>query len=180
MCLDQPRNLNNVFAIRLKSRWFCRLHPNVYPKYKLRCQGNGAITKHNPARHQKKKKWIINRDKTNATYGITDAQRKTKCNRRTTFENSVGKLLPTSYCTATLVDVDGKHLERFCTVYALYGNFVTKSSTFLKNRHFIIQERFNELICCVKTIIKCGVWQPVKFLIVSRSWNEMIFIVSLN
>ena len=30
----------------------------------------------------------------------------------------------------------------------------------------------------IKTIIKCGTWQPVKFHLVSRCWNEMIFIVS--
>ena len=27
----------------------------------------------------------------------------------------------------------------------------------------------------INTIIKCGTWQPVKFQLVSRSWNEMIF-----
>ena len=26
----------------------------------------------------------------------------------------------------------------------------------------------------INTIIKCGAWQPVKFQLVSRSWNEMI------
>ena len=25
------------------------------------------------------------------------------------------------------------------------------------------------------TIIKCGIWQPVKFQLVSRFWNEIIF-----
>ena len=44
-----------------------------------------------------------------------------------------------------------------------------------KNRHFIIQERFNKLIYGVNTVIKCGTWQPVKFQVVSRSWNEMFF-----
>ena len=48
-------------------------------------------------------------------------------------------------------------------------------SIFLKNRHFIIQERFNKLIYGIKKIIKCGTWQPVKFQLVSPSWNEMIF-----
>ena len=33
----------------------------------------------------------------------------------------------------------------------------------------------------INTIIKFGNWQPVKFQLVSRFWNEMIFfIVSLN
>ena len=31
-----------------------------------------------------------------------------------------------------------------------------KGSIFLKNRHFIIQERFNKLIYGMNTIIKCG------------------------
>ena len=50
-----------------------------------------------------------------------------------------------------------------------------KGSIFLKNRHFIIQERFNKLIYCINTIIKWGTWQPVKFQLVSCSWNGMIF-----
>ena len=33
---------------------------------------------------------------------------------------------------------------------------VVKGSIFLKNRHFIIQERFNKLICGINTIIKFG------------------------
>ena len=45
-----------------------------------------------------------------------------------------------------------------------------------KNRHFIIQERFNKLIYGINAIIKCGTWQPVKFHLVSCPWNEMIFI----
>ena len=51
---------------------------------------------------------------------------------------------------------------------------------FLKNRHFIIQEKTNKLIYGINTLIKCGTWQRVKIQLVSRSWNEMIFIVSLN
>ena len=31
-----------------------------------------------------------------------------------------------------------------------------KGSIFLKNRHFITQERFNKLIYGINTIIKCG------------------------
>ena len=33
---------------------------------------------------------------------------------------------------------------------------VLKGSIFLKNRHFIVQERFNKLIYGINTIIKCG------------------------
>ena len=33
---------------------------------------------------------------------------------------------------------------------------IIKGSIFLKNRHSIIQERFNKLICSINTIIKCG------------------------
>ena len=45
-----------------------------------------------------------------------------------------------------------------------------KGSIFLKNRHFIIQEKFNKLIYGINTIIKCGFWQHVKFQFVSRSY----------
>ena len=41
-----------------------------------------------------------------------------------------------------------------------------------------IQERFNKLIYGINTIIKCGTWQPVKFQLVSRSWNEMVFFIT--
>ena len=53
-----------------------------------------------------------------------------------------------------------------------------KGSMFLKNIYSFIQERFNKLIYGINTII--NTCQPVKFQLVSRSWNEMIFIVSLN
>ena len=63
-------------------------------------------------------------------------------------------------------------------IYTEYDiNFLwshVKGSVFLKNRHFIIQESFNKLIYGINTIMKCGTWQPVKFRLVSRSWNEMI------
>ena len=50
-----------------------------------------------------------------------------------------------------------------------------KGSIFLqKNRHFFFKERFNKLNS-INTIIKFGPWQPVKFQLISRSWNEMIF-----
>ena len=34
-----------------------------------------------------------------------------------------------------------------------------------------IPERFNQLIYSINTIIKCGIWQPVKFQLVSRFWT---------
>ena len=66
------------------------------------------------------------------------------------------------------------------------ANFVSKYKRMLKapyslkNRHFIIQEGFNEVIYGINTIIKCDTWQPVKFQLVYHSWNEMIFMVPLN
>ena len=37
---------------------------------------------------------------------------------------------------------------------------------------------FNKLIYAVNTIIKSGIWQPVKFHVDSRSWNEMYYFLS--
>ena len=34
-----------------------------------------------------------------------------------------------------------------------------------------IQERSNTVVCSINTFIKCGIWQPVKFLLVSRFWT---------
>ena len=65
-------------------------------------------------------------------------------------------------------------------VNTLYYHAVLKGSILLKHRHFIIQERFNKLIYGINTNIEWSTWQPVKFQLVSCSWNEMIFIVSLN
>ena len=48
---------------------------------------------------------------------------------------------------------------------------VLKGSIFLKNRHFIIQERFIKFIYGINTIIKCDISQPVKFQIISGSWT---------
>ena len=42
---------------------------------------------------------------------------------------------------------------------------VFKGSIFLD---IFIQERFDKLIYCIKTIIKCVILQPVKFKLVSR------------
>ena len=36
------------------------------------------------------------------------------------------------------------------------SEYISKGSIFLKNRHFIIQERFNKLIYGINTTIKCG------------------------
>ena len=51
-----------------------------------------------------------------------------------------------------------------------------EGSIFLKNGQFSIQERFNKLIYGINAIIRCGTWQPVKFQLVARSWNDMIFL----
>ena len=40
---------------------------------------------------------------------------------------------------------------------------------FIKKIDIFIQERFNKLIYGINTIIKCGISQPVKFQLVSRS-----------
>ena len=45
-----------------------------------------------------------------------------------------------------------------------------KDSIFLKNRHFIIEERFNKLICGIHTIIKCGTWQAACKISISFSF----------
>ena len=73
---------------------------------------------------------------------------------------------------------------------AVYGKqclifffFFFEGSIFPQNRHFFFQERFNKLIYGINTIIKCGTWQPVKFQLDSRSWNEIFyffFIISMN
>ena len=48
----------------------------------------------------------------------------------------------------------------------------------------IIQERFYKLTYDINTIIKCGIWQPVKYQLVSLSWTvskmKWFFIVSVN
>ena len=36
---------------------------------------------------------------------------------------------------------------------------------------FFIQERFNKLIYSINMIIKCGIWQAVKFQLVSHFWT---------
>ena len=73
---------------------------------------------------------------------------------------------------------------RVCSVY-MYHLIERKSPSFkgtifLKNRRFIVQERFNKLIYGINTIIRCGTRQPVKFNLVSRTWNEMIFLSYLG
>ena len=75
---------------------------------------------------------------------------------------------------------------RYCTSHCLFAvslditfvyrlRRVFKGPIFLKNRHFIIRERFTKLIYGIITIKTCGFWQPVKFQLVSLSWNEIIF-----
>ena len=59
------------------------------------------------------------------------------------------------------------------TLFAKTGHVVfskrrVKGSIFYKKRHFLLQERFSKLIYGINTIIKCGTWQPVKFLLVSH------------
>ena len=63
----------------------------------------------------------------------------------------------------------------FLSLSVIYCIRMFKGSIFFKNRHFIIQKRFNELIYGINTIIKCATWQHVKFQLVSHSWNEKIF-----
>ena len=47
---------------------------------------------------------------------------------------------------------------------------------------FFIKKRFNKLTYIIKTIIKCGIWQPVKFQLVSCFWTgskmKWFFIIS--
>ena len=68
-----------------------------------------------------------------------------------------------------------------CCVWELWQNYtgnlktemwggILKGSIFLKSRHFFIQGRFNKLIFSIDTIIKCGIWQPVKFQLDSQFW----------
>ena len=54
--------------------------------------------------------------------------------------------------------------ESFCSNSKLHALLMfLKDSIFLKNRHFIIQVRFNKLKYGINTIIKCGTRQPVNF-----------------
>ena len=53
-----------------------------------------------------------------------------------------------------------RHYDLSCCKTVLH--LTLKGSIFLKNRYFIIQEKFDKLIYGIYTIIKCGVWQPVK------------------
>ena len=85
----------------------------------------------------------------------------------------------TSFCTIPLGSfwitnrcIWGKTNTRHNTVRYVY---VLKAPYSTKIDSFIIQERFNKLIYSMNTIIKCGTWQPVKFQLVCRFWNEMIF-----
>ena len=58
--------------------------------------------------------------------------------------------------------------------------FSIKSSIFLKNRHFIIQERFNKLIYGINTIIK--MWHlsayKISVSLLFLKWNDFFYIIS--
>ena len=60
--------------------------------------------------------------------------------------------------------------------YSLHLFYYFKGSIFLKNRYFIIQERFNKLIYCISSIIKCGIWQTVKCQLIFPflKWNDFL------
>ena len=45
----------------------------------------------------------------------------------------------------------------FCQFLIAFDRYLLKGAIFLKNRHFIIQERFGELIYGINTIIKCDI-----------------------
>ena len=53
--------------------------------------------------------------------------------------------------------------------------WVLKAPYFSKIDILLSKERFNKSIYGINTIIICDTWQPVKFQLVSLSWNEMIF-----
>ena len=71
--------------------------------------------------------------------------------------------------------IENYEQENTSMVVRILKSFI-KGSISLKNRHFVVQERFNKLIHGINTIKKCGTWQPVKFQLVSRSWNDVIFL----
>ena len=90
----------------------------------------------------------------------------------------------THACTHTVIKKSDKIVFSFdmfnvlvntIAIWQLCTCDMFKVSIFLENRHFILQERFNKFIYDINTTIKCGTRQPVKFQLVSHSWNEMIF-----
>ena len=56
---------------------------------------------------------------------------------------------------------------KFKEPFALKAPYSSKMNIFF----FVIQERFNKLTCSINTIIKCGIWQTIKFQLVSRFWT---------
>ena len=47
-----------------------------------------------------------------------------------------------------------------------------EGSIYLKNRHFLSKkELINWYIYGINMIIKCGIWEPVKFQLVSHLWT---------
>ena len=67
------------------------------------------------------------------------------------------------------------------TVFYIKDHFLGKlKAPYSSKIDIFIQERFNKLIYSINTIINCGIWQPVKFQLVSLSFlnwikNEIIF-----
>ena len=55
----------------------------------------------------------------------------------------------------------------------LKAPYSTKIDILLSKKGLIID-------ICINTIIKYGIWQPVKFQLVSRSWNEMFFFFRIS
>ena len=65
------------------------------------------------------------------------------------------------------------------SVYLNRRVFVMQLKTpYTSKTDFFIQESFNKLIYRTDTIIKCGIWQPIKFQLVNLIKNEMIFFLS--
>ena len=64
---------------------------------------------------------------------------------------------------------DIRKYSRIITSYFLKAPYSLKIGILSSKKVWI-----NAVIYGINTIIKCGTWQPVKFQLVSRSWNEMI------
>ena len=77
------------------------------------------------------------------------------------------------------INLLNNHILIVAPVTFVPAGAMTPSAEFL-----FIQERFNKLIYGINTIIKCGIWQPVKFQLVSCFWTgsklKWFFIISPN
>ena len=72
-------------------------------------------------------------------------------------------------------------LHLHCLPITLFGGLQIKilfynynygvKAPFSSKIDIFIQERYNKLIYNINTTIKCGIWQPVKFHLVSRFWT---------